>query len=683
LVTARLAARSEGDIEMETDSSHQGASGLPWERAEGPAVDAGICLSGGGLRAASFAFGVLQVLQERRGLLYGPSSARCLAAVSGGSYIAASYLLGARDWSLRPAEYEAMTPLAEGSPEEAHILSHGQYLAGGRLRIAGFCLLNFLALVVLFVWTGTMLADFASVLALMGVAPSDSRWLGAILGPLSPSYIFVLAAVVVASWFLAVRNLYADGWWRLLPLLSMLVFLAILEPVLQAAAERQNWWTVGRMVEVAAGLSAILFVVAALTLFARRTGVTGLAAHCLNIIALLGARALGLTLLTWSAVWWYRVFAEEGNSPAIVLSLLFASLLGGLLFGYVPNRASLHREYRKRLESCFSVRRGGSAAVTVAGTLLTELAPSREASARFPRLLVCATANVRRDRTSFVPFILSHDQCGVPGLSEVAFPTAKLELIQVPAGFWTWKKEPLVSLFTAVAATGAAVSPSMGRYTLPSLRPLFAAANIRLGRWLPNPFRARVREAVGAMTSPGSGRKIAKSPMGPGYDELIPEMLGLDGPRVYVSDGGHYDNLGLLTLLRAKCAEIWCVDASPEPRGQAEDLHRVLAIARDKLQIEIEIDLDCFAVGADGFYPATHAAGGITYPDGATGRLIVVKLGLRRDSPNLLRQRRRTDRGFPHHSTFWKQTYDRPRMNAYRMLGRDSAVRSLRDCEAR
>src|SRR3712207_8238340 len=35
----------------------------------------------------------------------------------------------------------------------------------------------------------------------------------------------------------------------------------------------------------------------------------------------------------------------------------FLSLFAGALFSYVPHRASLHREYRRRLESCFAVDR--------------------------------------------------------------------------------------------------------------------------------------------------------------------------------------------------------------------------------------------------------------------------------------------------------------------------------------
>ncbi|MEA2472062.1 MAG: hypothetical protein QOE38_3061, partial [Thermoleophilaceae bacterium] len=83
----------------------------------------GICLSGGGLRAASFALGVLQVLQRERGLLYGPRSADWLAAVSGGSYVAGAHVLGGRQRAAHPERYAYDDPLAESSAEEEYVLT--------------------------------------------------------------------------------------------------------------------------------------------------------------------------------------------------------------------------------------------------------------------------------------------------------------------------------------------------------------------------------------------------------------------------------------------------------------------------------------------------------------------------------------------------------------------------------
>ena len=673
-------------------------SRLPWEQIEGPPADTGICLSGGGLRAASFSFGVLQGLQEKLGLVYGPTSAKYLTAVSGGSYIAATYALGARHHALHPEEYEVIPLLAEGSPEAAHVLSHGRYLARNWLVFANLGVLNFLALVALFVWAGTILADIAII------RPWVSEWLGEVfstkvgelLSTIDSAPIILLVVAIAGIIRELIRCLFAEGVWRrrLLPLPLLVLLFALCRPVLIAAASYGNWWSSWSMVKVSATMVLALLLLAGVTWLAQKVGITGVIARGLNTLAAVGPRLFGFYLLAYSAVHWYRFLLEGLNNasettiPAGVA--FFSSLFGGLVFSYVPHRASLHREYRSRLRSCFGVRRNGDAATVIADPLLSELGTPMEDAFRFPRLIICATANVHvrktgRGRFTFVPFVFSHDMCGVPGHLGAAFPTAKLELKREPAGVLTCRKEPLLSLFTAVAATGAAVAPSMGRYTVPSLRALIAAANIRLGRWFPNPFSVRAHKAVNNATAdegiwPSIWAWVRKDRrLGPGYNELVPEILGFDGPRVYVSDGGHYDNLGLLVLLGAKCAEIWCVDASPEPSGQAAEIRRVLAIARDEMRITADIDLNRFATTPQGFYPFTHAAGVITYPDGSTGRLVVVKLGLTRESPNFLRERRHKDRGFPHHSTFCKQVYSTDRMDAYRNLGYDSALRCLTD----
>jgi hypothetical protein len=258
----------------------------------------------------------------------------------------------------------------------------------------------------------------------------------------------------------------------------------------------------------------------------------------------------------------------------------------------------------------------------------------------------------------------------VPGTA-ASFPTAKLEFGRV--ALWRRKREPLISLFTAVATTGAAVTPSMGRYTQPSARPIIAAFNFRLGRWIPNMFHPRRRRVVLSATAPRSfvtDKRLTES-----YDKLVCEITGVTNTDVYLSDGGHYDNLGLMALLRARCAEIWCVDASPDPHGSAEELHRVLAMAADELDARSDIDLSVFASGADRPYGALCASGTVIYTGDHTAHLHVVKLGLSATVPPELRAYAQHDKGFPHHSTL-KQWYSPQRSTAYRDLGRFATAQS-------
>ncbi len=107
--------------------------------------------------------------------------------------------------------------------------------------------------------------------------------------------------------------------------------------------------------------------------------------------------------------------------------------------------------------------------------------------------------------------------------------------------------------------------------------------NIRLGRTPPNAARAGRREQVDHLTSPA--RLRTRTGFLPGIDDLsLPSLLGVTGPNMYVSDGaGHYDNLGLMTLLRARCETIWCVDSSPDKFGASKELRRVINLAEDEL----------------------------------------------------------------------------------------------------
>src|SRR5262249_51268173 len=107
---------------------------------EDPQPDAiGVCCSGGGVRSAAFNLGALQVLQSA-GVL---KRARYLAAVSGGSYIAAAFSMVAQAWASGPRPPRGVVghddsnpdliaraaPFAPGSPEEQYLRNRSSYLA--------------------------------------------------------------------------------------------------------------------------------------------------------------------------------------------------------------------------------------------------------------------------------------------------------------------------------------------------------------------------------------------------------------------------------------------------------------------------------------------------------------------------------------------------------------------------
>jgi hypothetical protein len=149
-----------------------------------------------------------------------------------------------------------------------------------------------------------------------------------------------------------------------------------------------------------------------------------------------------------------------------------------------------------------------------------------------------------------------------------------------------------------MAISGAAVSPLTGRVnsrTRP-VRLLLAVLNARLGVWLPNPywnnhdedtfpepvgFAAWVRRYVGSV--------IDK----PGPYRLLREAIGspsMYDRRIYVTDGGHYDNLGLVEALRREPAQVIVIDASNDPEDRFNALGEAIATARMDHGIRIDLD---------------------------------------------------------------------------------------------
>ena len=210
-----------------------------------------------------------------------------------------------------------------------------------------------------------------------------------------------------------------------------------------------------------------------------------------------------------------------------------------------PGVFSPHRPYRVLLSRCFIVRRTSGGEVEPVeefdSILLSSLIPGNDnPAAKFPALLICAAANVS-DRgvtpagSNVLPLVVTSENVSIPGHPAATIPTtgsSRRSSSQERATRLVPKK-PMISLARAIALTGAAISPSMGRLSRPRLRPVLAALNARLGAWIPNPLSGAARRAVENGNS---------DPFTVGVDQLIWEFLGRNPARsqlLYVSDGGH------------------------------------------------------------------------------------------------------------------------------------------------
>jgi len=221
-----------------------------------------------------------------------------------------------------------------------------------------------------------------------------------------------------------------------------------------------------------------------------------------------------------------------------------------------------------------------------------------------------------------------------------------------------------VRLGTAMAISGAAVSPNMGFYSAPDLSFLMTLFDVRLGWWLANPKGSTKKWRIG---SPNVG-----------FYWLLCELLGAtsdDSEYLYLSDGGHFENLGIYELVRRRCKVIVACDASGDALYGCGDLHNAMERCRVDFGAEIEITADEIGkitpAGAPPRAAAHFAIGAIHYTPGDPsddGVLIYVKPALQAsDSLDLLGYSR-TNPAFPHDSTV-DQWFDESHFENYRALG--------------
>jgi len=217
---------------------------------------------------------------------------------------------------------------------------------------------------------------------------------------------------------------------------------------------------------------------------------------------------------------------------------------------------------------------------------------------------------------------------------------------------------PLIG--TAMAASGAAISPNWGYHTSPSVAALLAIFNVRIGWWTGNPRRQN------------SWDKYA-----PAAYYLTLELLGSTGDAgryVYLSDGGHFENLGIYELVRRRMKYIIACDADADPNYAFEDLANAVEKCRRDFGVEIKIDTSEIKPNKKTQLSKSHfAVGEINYPAGAgtpvtTGILLFFKSSLTGDEPADVVGRRAVDSRFPHDTTV-NQFFNEMQFEAYRALG--------------
>ena len=232
-----------------------------------------------------------------------------------------------------------------------------------------------------------------------------------------------------------------------------------------------------------------------------------------------------------------------------------------------------------------------------------------------------------------------------------------------------------ISLGTAMAISGAAASPNMGYHSSMAWTFWLMVFNLRLGRWIGNP-----KKNSWAKAGPTVGLKY-----------LFSELFGLSNEQqsfVYLSDGGHFENLGIYELVRRRCRYIIACDGGSDANFSFEDLGNAIVKCRTDFGIKIDINVDEIRPKAGSTQQSRlreddkkesewHCAvGTIEYEDAPSGTLLYLKSSLTGNEPTDVERYKALAPDFPHHST-GDQFFDESQFESYRNLGQHIADETL------
>ncbi|MBW7972643.1 hypothetical protein [Bradyrhizobium sp. BR 10289] len=423
----------------------------------------------------------------------------------------------------------------------------------------------------------------------------------------------------------------------------------------------------------------------------------------LNTIAAVAAAIFAATLVAVLSIGFDAAFAPfengAGHMPwAIVM------LVGGLLLLLIVaaslvlsiNRYSLHSIYRNRLVRAFlgASRREHDRAKTKNkftdfdssdSPYLHELwqhgvrphgADWKPFHVISGALNLVSSKNLAWQERMAAPFTFSPLHCGSgsAAFEDGAYRTTYATKTQPhPYG-----GPPLgLTLGTAMAISGAAVSPSMGYNSSPGVAFLMALFNVRLGWWLANPR--------------GDNPDYAKPKPPFALRPFFMEMFGLTSERerwVYLTDGGHFENLGIYEMVRRRCRLIVVSDAGCDPDYSFEDLGNALR----KIWIDLGVRIDMHRLDllkkrfTERPSPATEGpywtVGDILYKDAdggdsQNGLLLYFKSGLHGTEPMGVLSYAIAHASFPHETTL-NQFFSESQFESYRALGYEIADRAFK-----
>jgi hypothetical protein len=227
-----------------------------------------------------------------------------------------------------------------------------------------------------------------------------------------------------------------------------------------------------------------------------------------------------------------------------------------------------------------------------------------------------------------------------------------------------------MKLGTAVGISGAAASPNQGYHSSPALALLMTFFNVRLGWWLGNPKN----DTTYKLANPTSSLR-----------PLLAEAFGMSdakNPYIYLSDGGHFENLGFYEMVLRRCHHIVISDAGMDDKFIFDDLG--MAIRKIYIDFGIRVIIENVRLfprdpererGEKKWEnPKYCATGRIIYsdvdgPNAPEGRFVYIKPVFYGNEPKDIFNYAMADEKFPHDPTLSDQFFSESQLESYRGLG--------------
>lgn len=650
----------------------------------------GVCLSGGGIRSAAYSMGALQgmmVHMEARWKKVG-----LISAVSGGSYTAAARAIvqtesDPQELLVATGRASSPDPFAEGSAEWMHLLRRTDYLAPGTRGKAQLLNRWLRGLLWNVVFLGALIFTIARVVgwgvgayrvdyAVDAGLASGVILLGVTLSIASVPQLFRMSDFNRRVWYGAADMVVG----ALVATVVVLVFLPSWDTITDFMSDLWSSMGTATLAQPLVTSALVVGIVTAIWRALILPYATRFASVLAGLLVPIGAVAL------FGAIGFTGTGGPNQTSSFFSLTAPdFWFVVGSLLLVAIIGLAdaqiwSPHQYYKTRLSDAFAVKRVGGEAVGLDSTDLktyADMALETPPQVSNPELLICATANISGGDVvtghRAASWVFGHEDVGIRGWLDVQDEMVDVQRMANRLG---GRREEDFTLAAAMAVSGAAISPSMGRLTRRNLQALMAVLNVRLGVWYPNPAADEDQIRVPRV-----------------WTHLLREILGLHSlshHSVYVTDGGHFDNLGLVELIRHGCQQIYCFDGGGDRPGEYDSLATAIQIAETQLGVRITglnphetMALDEVRNTREGpvgrvssrlrsvpwrLIKSDWIRGKVLYPDNTDGDIWYARLGLVRQAPFELLEYQRQNPPFPYHSTAL-QLFSSDRFEAYRKVG--------------